>query len=368
MGLSLTQAVSRIASRLNKNSNDTTVSNRIKNHINDACQEKWSGYAWSFRYREYPLVLSPRVTSGTITATNGSNVITASGTPFIAGTHEGAWFRFTGDTVEAWYKVRTVSSTSSAVIEPAYQGTSGSGKAYELSVTDYLLPTELADTGDITISYGRYQIRPEHPLAMNHDGDFPPTSVGSPIRCAILRQSQTKATYTTGTLSGTINTNTLTGVGTAWLSNVKEGDGVLIGSTDTNVYTVSSVDSDTQISLYQSLTATATGSSYVISRQFGKILRVYSVPDQPYVGFIKGLRHYTPLINNADTNEFLCRFPSAVIESAVWREASSSPDPREDSLYQKSELMWAKAQGEDEALMPKSNYNPIFNPRARFYL
>jgi hypothetical protein len=81
----LTQAISRVASRLNKNANDTTVKARLKNHINDVCLEKWHGYAWSFRFREYPLVLSPRVTSGTMTATNGSQTLTASGTPFRFG-------------------------------------------------------------------------------------------------------------------------------------------------------------------------------------------------------------------------------------------------------------------------------------------
>lgn len=364
MGLTLTQAVSRVASRLNKNANDTTVFNRIKNHINDACQEKWNSFAWSFRYREYPLVLSPKVTTGTMTATNASNVITASGTPFIAGTHEGAWIQFTGDTVEAWYKIRTVSSTSSAVIEPAYQGTSGSGKVYELSVSDYLLPTELVDTGSLTISHGRGTITPEHQL-MTDRGDFPSTTTGSPTRCSIHRSSRQKDTYSTGTLSGTINTNTLTGSSTAWLANVKEGDAILIGSTDTNYYTVASVDSDTQITLYQSLAATASGASYVISRKFGKVLRVWPIPDRAYTLFIKGLRAYYQLINNSDTNEFLCRWPSAVIEAAIWREASSSPDPREDSLYQKSEMMWAQAQSEDEAMLPKSNYTPIWNPRQR---
>src|SRR5687767_9967620 len=129
MSLSATQAVTRVCRRLNKNPNDLVVYARILNHINDACQEKWMGYAWSFRYREYPLVTSARVTSGTMTATNGSGSISASGTPFDSSIHVGAWLQFTGDATEAWYRIKTVSSTSAAIIEPVYQGTTGSGKA-----------------------------------------------------------------------------------------------------------------------------------------------------------------------------------------------------------------------------------------------
>jgi hypothetical protein len=195
--------------------------------------------------------------------------------------------------------------------------------------------------------------------------DQPPLGSGAPYSAAIFNQSSPKATYTTGTVAGTLSTTTLTGTGTAWLANVKEGDCVSING-DSNMYTVYKVDSDTQITLYNYLVSTAAAlSTYTISRQFGKNLRVNPAPDNPYVLFIKGLRAYTPLVNTADTNELLDRFPSAVIEGALWREAGASPDPREDTLYQKSELMWARAQGEDEAVLPSYNYYPIWNPRGR---
>ena len=52
-----------------------------------------------------------------------------------------------------------------------------------------------------------------------------------------------------------------------------------------------------------------------------------------------------------------------MIEGAVWREAGSSPDPREDGLYMRSERMWNIAMGEDEQMFPKENYEPIYDPR-----
>jgi hypothetical protein len=359
--LTFTQAVSRVASRLNKNANDTTVAARIKNHINDVCLEKWHGYAWSFRYREYALTLSPRVTSGTITATNGSNTITASGTPFISGTHEGTFIRFSADTIQAWYRIVAVTSTSVALIEPAYQGTTASGKAYELCKTDYLLPLELSDVASLKVTFDGSVLSLTHPL-QSDKYDFPPLTTGSPIKASVLNQSQTYSTYTTGTVSGTTGLVTLTGVGTSWLANVTPGDEILING-DTNSYKVYSVDSNTSITLYNKLTASATTATYTASRQFGKVLRIWPAPENAYVCFPRGLRAYSPLINSADVNEFLMRFPHAVIEGAVWREASASPDPREDSLYQKSEMLWAKAQSEDEQIFPQDNRQPIWDSR-----
>lgn len=357
-----TQTISRVASRLNKDSNNTTVATRIKNHINDTCLEKWHAYTWSFRVREYPIVLSPRVTSGTMTATNASRTLTASGTPFISGTHEGAWIHFTGDTVQAWYRIITVGSTSTATIEPAYQGTSGASKVYELIKTDYLLPTELSDTHSIssTIDHSRWEPVPHF---QSDYIDFPPRASGYPQMFSILRQSQTLSTYTTGTVTGTSGSATLTGSSTVWLANVVPGDEIVIGTTDTNTYRVYSVESDTSLTLYNKLTSSPSGLTYTISRQFGKILRIWPGSDNPYIIFIKGLRAYAPLINNTDCNELLNRYPHAVIEGAVWREAGSSPDPREDSLYMRSERMWGIAQGEDEKLFPQSNPFPIYNPR-----
>lgn len=360
--MTFTNILSKVCNRLNKNVNDTAVAARIKGHINDACQEKWLGYAWSFRWREYPLVLSAQVTSGTLTATNGSQTVTASGTPFITSTHVGAWIRFMTDSFQSWYRVVAVVSTSQITIEPAYQGTTGSLKTYQLCKTEYDLPVELSDLGRLKITYNGSPLFVQHQVML--DGFFqPPLSVGPPYAAALYTQDFTTTTYSTGTLSGTINTTTLAGVGTAWLANLQPGDEILIGSTDTNYYKVQSVQSDTSLTLYNKLTVAASGATYVASRQYQVMLRVQPCPDQAYVCFARGLRGYTPLINNADTNELILRFASAVVEAAIWREASSSPDNREDSLYMKSEKLWQEAQSQDTEILAQTNYAPIYDTR-----
>lgn len=359
--LTLTQGISRVCARLNKNSADTSVANRIKNHFNDAMQEKWHGFAWSFRWREYPLVTTAMVSSGTLTATNGSQSVTASGTPFDLILHKGAWLRFLQDSTSAWYRVVNVPTTGTLTIEPPYQGTSGSSKTYNLCKTDYLLPTEISDVARLKVTVDNRPLFPTHNL--QSDGYFqPPLNVGYPYNWSLYNQDQVLTTYSTGTVSGTINTLTLTGSGTAWLANVQPGDEILI-SGDTTVYKVQLVNSDTTITLYNNLVIAPITASYTISRQYGKVLRVQPCPDQAYVCFVKGLRAYSPLVNNTDTNELMVRYPAAVLESVIWREASSSPDPREDSLYMKSEKLWATAQGEDEGLIAPGNPTPIWDPR-----
>ena len=360
--MTFTQIVTRVCNRMNKNVNDSTVTARIKNHINDACQEKWFGYAWSFRWREYPLVLSPQVAGSTLTATNGSQTVTASDTPFISAVHLGQWLRFTADSTQSWYRIIKVTSTANVTIEPAYQGTTGSSKTYQLCPTDYDLPMDLSDLGRVKITIDSRPLEIQHQLIQ--DGYFqPPLSAGVPYGVSLYTQDYTKTTYSTGTITGTSGTNTITGSGTAWLTNILPGDEISGITGDSNTYRVWSVQSDTSLTLYNFLTTSPSGASYTAARQFQTIVRFQPCPDKAYVAFAKGLRRYNPLVNDSDTNELLMRFSNAVIESAVWREASSSPDQREDSLYTKSEKMWLEAQSQDTEILPQTNYQPIFDSR-----
>ena len=72
--------------------------------------------------------------------------------------------------------------------------------------------------------------------------------------------------YITGTVTVTLNSSTVTGVGTTWISNAKIGDLFKI-SASAPEYIISVVNSDTQITLTTNyLQATQTGISYIITR------------------------------------------------------------------------------------------------------
>lgn len=72
-------------------------------------------------------------TTGTVTTTSGSNIVTGSGTTFTSAM-VGMGFRVTTDTYNfAWYKVKAVNSATELVLERNYAGSAtGAGKSYVL--------------------------------------------------------------------------------------------------------------------------------------------------------------------------------------------------------------------------------------------
>lgn len=82
---------------------------------------------------------------------------------------------------------------------------------------------------------------------------------------------RTKAPYTTGTISASVGGSSFTGTSTAWATNDAYGTsnavahGKIFASGDSNIYKVSSVDSNTQITLYTKYVADSalTDSEYI---------------------------------------------------------------------------------------------------------
>ena len=70
--------------------------------------------------------------------------------------------------------------------------------------------------------------------------------------------------YNTGTISGTAGTTTITGSGTSWSSNVEAGM-YLIEEGNSEIYRISSVDSDTSITLDRNIETTMSGETYLIT-------------------------------------------------------------------------------------------------------
>ena len=85
----------------------------------------------------------PDYTTGTVTATNGSNIITGSGTTFVTTTNAVSESRYiqipqpSGDNL--WYQVQSVTSTTSITLMAPYQGVTVSGASYTLGQMPVLL-------------------------------------------------------------------------------------------------------------------------------------------------------------------------------------------------------------------------------------
>lgn len=357
--MNLSDLVTRVSDDANTKSDITSVKNRIIRNINRISSEVWDGYEWSFRWRNYRIVTDAEVTSGTITATNGSRTITGSASAFLS-THVGWHIYFPGDTIQNWYKIRAYTSASQLELDVPYQGTGGSGKTYYLRHFDYVLPTEIWDLGSLILSYGNRPLSILDPSALDLVGPQPLYRT-DPVAVSLYASDSVPTTYTTGTLSGTINTATITGASTAWLDNVYPGDSITIGS---YTYTIRSVDSDTQITLYnnQQITSAAL-TTYTITRQFGRILRILCPSTNKYTIDIRALRKYAPLVNDYDTNELLYRYPNTVCLKAAALELQSQNDLRARELTNQSQMEILKSRAEDESLTKKSSVVPIFSYR-----
>lgn len=357
--MNLSDCITRVADDGNVNSSATGVKARIIREINRVCSEMWDGFRWSFRWRNYRIVTDIDVTTGTITATNGSRTITGSGTSFLS-THKNWQIYFGSDAIQNWYKIRKYTSATQLELDVPYQGTTGSSKTYVLRHFDYYLPTEPWDIGSTIVTANNRPVAILEPYSMDIIGPVP-FYKGTPLAVSIYSSDFLPTAYTTGTISGTINTNTLTGVGTLWLDNVYPGDSVTIGS---YTYTVATVDSDTQITLYNNLqVAVAALSTYSNVRQFGRVLRIMWASTDPYVLDIRALRKYAPLVNDYDTNEILYRYSNTIVTKAAALELKQQNDMRSRELLAEAEIMIQKARAEDESLTPRDHVAPIFSYR-----
>lgn len=351
--MTLSELVTRVANRTNKNPSDTATKTRLIAHVNNVCRSVWNGFEWSFRFTEYPIALTADVTSGTMTATNASKTVTASGTPFDTTLHKGAFIRFTGDSPTAFYRVQNVVSTSVVTIEPAYQGATGSGKAYELKKVDYILPPECLDYQSF---YTSGMNRPRQFTSGLGDIDM---GVGTPQRGYLSKPDFKGSTYS-ATLSASSGSRTITGAASSFLTNVMPGDTLTDG---TYTYTVYSIETDTSLTLYNYTKQAIASGSYTFTRQFSRAARFLPSANNSYVFYVTGLRQYAPLVHDNDVNELTQFYPEAIEESAVRLEMGSSPDSREGQQLAIQDAWWADAKARDRKLTPRSTEVPILSLR-----
>lgn len=351
--------ITRVCDDANTNSNISTVSARITREINRVCEEIWNGFRWSFRWRNYRIATDVDVTTGTLTLTNASRTITGSGTSFLSS-YVGWHIYFPQDSILNWYKINHYTSSTQVELDVPYQGTSGSGKTYVLRHFDYVLPTEPWDIGSVAVTNNCKIIPILEPYSIDVIGPAPINN-GVPEAVAIYSSDLNATTYSTGSITGTINTNTITGTSTFWLDNAFPGDTVTIGSYS---YRIRSVDSNSQITLYNAQQVTSGSASYTITRQFGRVMRIMWPAAYAFTLDIRALRLYQPMVNNNDTNELFYRCSNAIALKVAALELKSQNDVRSRALEQDAELALTRARAEDDALTIREQVAPIHSYRS----
>lgn len=254
-----------------------------------------------FQYHDFPYYLQDKgvikttndYTTGTASVTNGSASVTGDSTVWTSAMN-GRKIRFASE--NPYYRIKSVDSGTTMTLEQPFQGTTATGATYVLYQDEYRLNADVdkykilrqAQNGVVLFSF--------HPTRF--DEKFPmPQSYADPIY-EILEGTQLD-TYTTGTVNGNANQKTLTGASTSWdgveglgrMSKIRIGD---------NVYTVNSVDSGTQITLFEDIeTNIAALSTYVIYLDNLRV-QLSDIPNAQRLIYYRYFRIPSPTCNNYD--------------------------------------------------------------------
>lgn len=308
-------------------------------------------------------------TTGTVTVANGSKTVTGLLSVWTAAM-VGRKIRIAGE--NAYYRIVAFVSATEITLEAPYQGSLTSGNTYSIYKDEYRLPADL-DVYKVMrqIENGLAMVGVE-PSAFDIY-EPTPQSQGSP-NFEIL--SGTKLdTYTTGTISGTIATSVLTGVGTSWTSvdGLSKASRITIG---TNVYTIKSVDSDTQITVYESLVATIAALSTYIIHLDNYIIQFFNIPDSAENIYFRYQRIPYPLIGDTDIPDLPEKYHYILVTAGLiwaWMTKDKDEATKQEALFQGQVAQFWKRCGnistnlsfprrsQDDIAYNRRRYNPEYS-------
>ncbi len=323
--LQFSTILSRVKSLANVTSQDALIKDAIQMGIDRATMADLP-----YLMTESFITTIAPYTTGTVTATNGSKTITGSGTTFTAAM-VGRKIRMESE--NAYYRISAFVSVTEVTLEVPYQGTTAASKTFSIYKDEYRLPADL----DV------YKIMRQIENSVAMVGVEPsafdiyestPDSQGSP-NFEILAGTKLD-TYTTGTISGIVNSSTITGSNTVWtgVEGLSKSSRITIGS---DVYTVKSVDSDTQITIYETLVATvAAGTSYTIHLD-NYIVQFFEIPDSAKNIYFRYQRIPYPLINDADIPDLPEKYHYVLITAGLiwaWETKDKEEAKAQEVIFQ----------------------------------
>lgn len=215
----------------------------IEMAANNVLFELRNKFNWWFARERFYFDTIAKYNTGTITATNGSAVITGSGTTFTSAM-VGRKLIVGGDSTA--YRVKTFTSATSITLESVYQGTTVSGSTYGIFKHIYRLNDRVMRILWAMQNADKVKIR--HVDARYFDEAKGPwnTSYGKPTHY-IPRGQTTTNYYETGTVSVTSGSAAVTGSGTTFTSDMVGMVFKVVG--DEVEYVISGFTSATAITL-----------------------------------------------------------------------------------------------------------------------
>ena len=312
--------------------------------------------------------VAPYVT-GTVTVANGSKTVTGILTVFTSAM-VGRKIRIAGE--NAYYRIGAYVSATEITLEVAYQGSLTSGNTYSIYKDEYRLPA------DLDVYKVMRQIENNTAMVGIEPSAFDiyepsPQSQGSP-NFEILAGTKLD-TYTTGTISGTVNLSVLTGAGTSWtgVDGLGKGSRITIG---TVVYTIKSVDSDTQITIYEKLSSTVAALSTYIIHLDNYIIQFFQIPDSAENIYFRYQRIPYPLINDEDIPDLPEKYQYILITAGLiwaWETKDKDEAKAQEVIFQGQVAQFWKRAGnisrnltfprrsQDDIGMNRRRYNPNYS-------
>lgn len=264
--------------------------NMVNRVINRTLNRIAGFHPWPFYLDEGFFTTVAEYTTGTASITNGSAAVTGTGTTFTAAM-VGRKIRFNGET--AYYRILSYTSATSITLEAPYQGSDDTDATFSVYQDEYRL------RADVHIPHFLRQVQQGAALTDLDPGEFDsiypaPQTTGDPH--FYVPVGTRRDTYSTGTV--TASSKTITGTSTDWtdVQGLSRGSRIRIGD---NVYTVRSVDSATQLTVFETVTTVSSATAYEITLDNQRV-QLYTIPITARNIYYRFYREPTPLINDYD--------------------------------------------------------------------
>ncbi len=265
------------------------------------------GGKWDSNYREGWLPLAPLYQDGTSTFTLNSRNVTGTSTLYTS-TMKGRKIKGPDG---SYYKIASVSTSTLLYLTQPYQGATATINT-NIWKDEYRLFPEVLTLG----SFVDYMLNGsmQETWPRNMADSFPnPSLVAVPDTFTVIGRDGLTASYSTGTVSATVNTNVWTGLGTSWLDNVEPGMLFTVGA---YTYTVKRVNSDTELETYQLAVVVASAASYSVIGKNALIVRFKLPTDQRVVHYSYWAKDVSYFNDNDE--DWVCEmFPKVLIDGVL---------------------------------------------------
>lgn len=289
----------QLASDIVAISNVTSQTTLVNDALNWALQRIYSSF-------EFPYYLQDKGVITTLANYNTGNIDVTQGSTSVVG-HSTVWTSaMVGRKIQvqgqnAFYRITAVGSPTTLTIQAPFQGTTVLAQTYNIFQDEYRLASDLDKYKTFRQLQNNISLF-QFPVTTFDELHPMPNSYADPIYA--MMAGTLLDIHNTGTVSATANTNIITGSGTTWLS--VDGLGrmniitVPMSGMTRNTYTIKSVDSDTQITVYETIFVTVPASSAYQIKLNNVRVQLYQIPNAIRSLYYRYFRIPEPLVNDWD--------------------------------------------------------------------